>query len=1399
MNILCNYLIVILAFAFGFLVRQNHLCSGYQDVYNKSKIQKVQQVSDSVEIIDVKTIKGPHTHNLTAKVGMDGLRVLHSDVYSIMLLNVNSLICKQELVWNAVCKLNPDFFILNEVKTACYGDTPTWSSYNLSTDVRSASSGGVAVYTKKGIEVKSMGFDLHPEYECVWLSIGKLNSVVVVAPYIRPNLSDGVAINIFDDFQCKLLKCREMGLRVVVAGDLNGHIGDDALGVPGNPNPNPANRQNGNYIRDILDSFQCTLWNRLPGGIGKETRRGGSGQRSSILDFMFSFGEGIVPVSFWVDTKQEVFCKSDHNLIVGTFQLGEKVEVSYSSQKWCWKQDPDNEELNSYSEVSDARFEDFMKNSGDLSVQEFYDTIKSIIFETAEVTIGGKWVRSPPKKGTAKMITPGDLRVKVAARHRASVRKKWRDDRSTLATEELIQSTKDLLDIQRSVRDIAAEKLSDGMSGNQPHHRDALYRHADNIRRSDGTKATMKTASGELITSNEQLDREITQFYGKVFIPRPFPKLKAVWTDDSPKLELTKVDKILETPTIWELNKIIHNLQTSKKSAGVSNIPPLFLKRLGWWGRFAILEWIRKMWHEEETPTEVGLAQITLLHKKGPTSDVRNYRTLAVGCNICKLYLKLIEGKLKKTVEDGNLLGDLQNGFRKGRRGSDNLFILDTLITLAKKNNSELFVAFLDITKAYDRVNRTILWQKLRLMGIPEKIIRILIEAYRHPRGIIRFHGVETKEQEMPIGLKQGCVLSPLLFALFIADLAWSLQASGLGADLGEEKLPILLFADDMTVLGSKQELQKLLDLVGEYAEQNGLEFAGHKSFVVPFTEKVDPKRIWTLGVLNNVDGSTELNYLQEAESSKYLGILYKRKHPIYGTHIDEMLKKARRVLWMVRTGAKGTTHPGFIGGRMWEIYGKPAFLYGSEILEVPNTRWKELERVQRELLRYLLRLPRHVHSAVLYAETGVRPIRYTAIQSIMSYWSRLMCLDNSRTAKKALILQLELFRANNWDITAEYPMETDKEFSNCHLWLRRAWEASVACGLPLDRTYTKEMVKSAVNRLWFGAFWASVEGSSSLRFYSGRGPLPLPDPYLRLHTVQKWWFKARAGVAINYTLGKQICWCKATVVTLQHLIWECPLFVDNGQHMLLAPEGQRSWSWDAVTLMRYWTQLERIVEQREMFGLVVHRITKKVQFYLDNPPPPPRHIMGSDEMDGLDLFNGSTLSFRNEARFNSKKKNKENDWDIWTEENRAGHATVFRLGVRLDNAFNDFCSRLHIYSTTIFRLPTEKVTYGNLIGDDIDGLIRDYSKKPDHRIDNTIDTILSQYQPVEVVAFSMISSPSHLTSSVRKQRRRCGLFEGPLLENLNVDNDLRERRRGGRFHPGTYADMTFDADGGSE
>ncbi len=149
-------------------------------------------------------------------------------------------------------------------------------------------------------------------------------------------------------------------------------------------------------------------------------------------------------------------------------------------------------------------------------------------------------------------------------------------------------------------------------------------------------------------------------------------------------------------------------------------------------------------------------------------------------------------------MENSDILGEIQNGFRKGRRATDSLLVLETLIRKTKREKKKIFVALLDIMKAYDRVDRGILWEIMEQMGVHKKLLDNIKSSYKNPSTTLQFQDITSDTLMLKLGLKQGCVMSPILFAIYIAELGRRLQDSSLGVKLDDTSIPGMFFADDM-------------------------------------------------------------------------------------------------------------------------------------------------------------------------------------------------------------------------------------------------------------------------------------------------------------------------------------------------------------------------------------------------------------------------------------------------------------------------------------------------------------------------------------------------------------------------------------------------------------------------
>ena len=217
------------------------------------------------------------------------------------------------------------------------------------------------------------------------------------------------------------------------------------------------------------------------------------------------------------------------------------------------------------------------------------------------------------------------------------------------------------------------------------------------------------------------------------------------------------------------------------------------------------------------TPTEWGRGIINPIPKSS-TSDPRDplsYRGITLAPAIYKLYCSILNERLSYWVNSNNVLVDEQNGFRKGRSTVDHICSLTSLLETRLKRKRSTFAAFIDFKKAYDSVNRSILWGKLIAVGINGKILRAVESLYRSVSSCVRINGLTTEWFDVKTGLRQGCPLSPLLFNCFVNDLAEKIKAIGKGISIDNgEKVCILLYADDVILLAeSEDDLQAMLNV----------------------------------------------------------------------------------------------------------------------------------------------------------------------------------------------------------------------------------------------------------------------------------------------------------------------------------------------------------------------------------------------------------------------------------------------------------------------------------------------------------------------------------------------------------------------------------------------------------
>jgi len=226
------------------------------------------------------------------------------------------------------------------------------------------------------------------------------------------------------------------------------------------------------------------------------------------------------------------------------------------------------------------------------------------------------------------------------------------------------------------------------------------------------------------------------------------------------------------------------------------------------------------------------IPKASTLDKRDPLS----YRGISLAPAMYKLYCYILNNRLSLWTESNDKLSDEPNGFRKGRSTTDHILSLNTIIDTRKKNRLSTYCAFIDFKKAYDSINRHLLWKRLYDVGVCGKMLSAVKSLYSSVMSCVRVNSFKTEWFDVKCGLRQGCILSPLLFNLFINDLTIYLKSFGLGINIDNEKLCSLLYADDIVILtDNADELQILLNALNDWCSLNDMTVIPSKSNIIHF------------------------------------------------------------------------------------------------------------------------------------------------------------------------------------------------------------------------------------------------------------------------------------------------------------------------------------------------------------------------------------------------------------------------------------------------------------------------------------------------------------------------------------------------------------------------------------
>ena len=451
--------------------------------------------------------------------------------------------------------------------------------------------------------------------------------------------------------------------------------------------------------------------------------------------------------------------------------------------------------------------------------------------------------------------------------------------------------------------------------------------------KSKGNKGTgcIKDKNGNILFDEEKIAERWVEY------------IKELYNDDRepiPQFITSTGESILK----GEVEHAI-KLMKSGKATGPDELPAEAIKALDEHNIGTLTKICNIIYNSGYIPTEMRQSIFIPIPKKPKAQNCTEYRTISLMSHITKLLLKIIQIRISTKINQE--VSELQSGFRPGMGTREGIFNLRMICERVIDLGKDLYICFIDYTKAFDRVKHSKMIECLKEIGVDDKDLQIITKLYWEQTAVVWTESGLTSEFKIKKGVRQGCVLSSSLFNLYTEKIFKEVEDMP-GVNIGGMNINNLRYADDTSLLClGPTDLQNLLHAVNEAGKPYGMEMNVIKTkTMVVSKSKATPQINITL----------EGRPIQQTMKMVYLGGLttndgkceqeIKRRIELARTAFQNMSKvlTSRKINIQTRK-------------RLLQCYVWSTLLYGSETWTLHKPTIKRLEAFEMWSYRRMMRI----------------------------------------------------------------------------------------------------------------------------------------------------------------------------------------------------------------------------------------------------------------------------------------------------------------------------------------------------------------------------------------------------------------------------------------------------------
>ena len=982
--------------------------------------------------------------------------------------------------------------------------------------------------------------------------LDRRKDIVLVATYIHPT---GSVFYTDKDYNCTLEELEQFlvdytdtneDADIVVAGDLNARVGDWCLGGNSVPGEEENEDTTWNLDRTSQDTVinangktlieLCTTFNLSPVG-GLKTKNfndrvtfigpGGSSQidhfvaTAEIIEDIIEYNNynriesKHLPISVKIGTKEE---------------STQQEEQKRSLTKRKWQENRKEEVINILNKPSTIRLLEEAEASLDQDINLGVEKFTSVLTKA-----------NKPMETTLDLTMKNKFKQgwfdKQCLKKKKEVKKKL--DSLTLLHPNTSQTKRNRLRKQYLDSKIDYHKLL--REKRKKYNRDMKTQLKEDSKDSKKFWSTIKRISTKK-TPQPDISKERWQTH---FTQLLNPNSEQPQSSEHKTLE----DEPIEDPdldgeiTREEVARSIKNLK-KEKSTGMDNISAELLQTAGDRVIPFLTKLMNKLFQAGCFPLSWATAIVVPLYKKGDRDIEDNYRGISLLSIPSKILTSILNKRLYNWAEENGKISTEQAGFRRSYSTVDHIYTLYSMASncLYGRKRSKLYVAFIDYRKAFDTVDRNILFKILEKQGVSTKFLNMLKAVYKVVNVVIRCGEEFTNTIYCPLGVKQGCLLSPLLFSLLITEVARKVAEMGRAGYQfipGTSPIYSLLFADDIVLISTTPAgLQNQLNSLKRASDEIGLTVNLDKTKVMTFRKGgfLGRSEKWYFGRTR----------LEVVNSYKYLGFTMTTKLSTEIALAEYAGRAKNRIISIFRALYKLGPIDVNLFFKLFDTQVKPILLYAAEVWGNRQVEGREklhvIERVHMYACKRLLGVSMKTPNAFIYAELNRFPLTIDSVMRSIKYWAKLLQLPQERIPRQAYEREkAEMNKVNGWGHNLKKQLE-ENGYGN--VWLSE--------GVNNFNTFCRAFRQTLVDQFWQNQH-AKLTSKARFTLYNSFKEDHNRENYLDNITItrfRKTLTRARFGVVdikanaiYSNPEANTTCPFCAEEETMYHLLLKCPTY----------------------------------------------------------------------------------------------------------------------------------------------------------------------------------------------------------------------------------------------------------------